>query len=280
MNPMKNPPDQFIQVGNIKTRYWDVGQGNVPIVLVHGITASVEYWEKNIFELAKTHRVIAVDLIGFGKTDKPDIDYKIDDFVQFLKSFLDQLNIQNCYLVGHSLGGGICLKFVLDFPNQVKKLVLVSTAGFSHKIPLSMRLTNLPFLDKLMQILITPKMIISTIRQHVYNKSSLSDSFFEKIVPFSQAPDSQRALFNTLRTNINLIGIRSTVFESMKQKLQTLKLPILIIWGKQDKLLPLKNANKIIKLIPHAERYIFDKCGHIPQIEHANKFNQAVQDFL
>ena len=274
---MQNPPDKFVQVGKINTRYWDIGQSDIPVILVHGIITSVEYWERNVPELAKNHRVIAFDLIGFGKTDKPNITYNLDDFVHFLKLFLDQLNVTQCFLIGHSFGGSLCLKFTLDFPTKVKKLILVSSAGFSRKLPLNFRLLSLPLCNKLIYHA-TPKTIIHTIRQHIYDKNSLSDSFLERMYQLNHTYKAQRTLLKILQNSINLFGIRKKTIEPITKHFSELKHPILIIWGKQDKLLPLKDVDQ--NLIPHARWYIFDKCGHLPQMEHADKFNRLVRDFL
>jgi pimeloyl-ACP methyl ester carboxylesterase len=276
---MQNPQDKFVQVGNINTRYWDLGQSGIPIVLVHGIIASVEYWEKNIFELAKSHRVIAVDLIGFGKTDKPDIDYTLDAFVQFLNSFLKTLEIEQCFLVGHSLGGGICLKFALDFPETVKKLILISSVGLSHQLPLGIRLFSLSYLNKIIYH-VSQETIMRAIRKHVYDQNKLDDVFLKRLVTLAQTTSSKRTLMSLLRTNVDLRGIRKKIIAPLIKRFTKFKIPVLIIWGKQDKLLPLKNVHQTIKLIPFVTCHVFDQCGHMPQIEHANASNQLIKDFL
>jgi pimeloyl-ACP methyl ester carboxylesterase len=276
---VKKPRDRYISIGNINTHYWDEGDSESVIVLVHGINASVAFWENNIFEFAKKHRVIAVDLVGFGDTDKPSLSYDINVLAQFLKSFLDALKIKKCCLAGHSLGGAVCVQFTLSFPSVVEKLVLVSSVGFDRKLPLPLRLLTLPTVGKAL-VRLTKKVVAKAIRLYTYNKACISDEFIENIRRINQLPGAQHTLISLLQNNANFGGIRKRVLNPIMQQLEKLTIPVLIIWGREDKLLSVKGAYKAVQLIPGAELYIFAKCGHIPQMEHTDKFNQLVEEFF
>lgn len=278
---LENPKlkDCYIKVGDINTHYWDAGVGNIPLILVHGINSSVAFWEKNICELAKNYRVIALDLVGFGDTDKPNITYDLDTIVNFLKDFLDKLDIKRCYLVGHSMGGAVGIKFAITYNNYVEKLVLVSPAGFYRKVPLIIRLLIMPFLGKkLLQI--NKKIIGRVMRFVVYDKQCFSDEFIENNYRIVNLPGAQEALGSFLQANLNFSGIRKNIISIIEKELHKLRMPILIIWGKNDKVLSVCGAFRAKKILPAAKLHLFDKCGHVPQLEYAEEFNRIVNEFL
>jgi 4,5:9,10-diseco-3-hydroxy-5,9,17-trioxoandrosta-1(10),2-diene-4-oate hydrolase len=275
----QTPQDKYITVNGIKVHYWDEGSGDVPIILVHGINSNVTFWQENVFALAKTHRVIAVDLIGFGDTDKPQINYNVAMLAQFLYDFLQSLQLKRYYLVGHSLGSAVSLQFVILFPGLVGKLVLVSPVGLTHKLPWVLRLSALPFVDKLL-LHINKKLIAKAVYLYVHNKSCVTEEFLQNNYRIAQLPGTQEVLVSLLRQNIDIHGIKKDVVKTLMTNLSKLTMPILVIWGKNDKLLSVENARAVLQLIPQAKLEIFDKCGHVPQLEHPEKFNQLVNDFL
>jgi len=275
----QTPQDKYITVNGIKVHYWDEGSGDVPIILVHGINSNVTFWQENVFALAKTHRVIAVDLIGFGDTDKPQINYNVAMLAQFLYDFLQSLQLKRYYLVGHSLGGAVSLQFVILFPGLVEKLVLVSPVGFTHKLPWVLRLVALPFVDKLL-LHINEKLIAKAIYLYVYDKSCITEEFLQNNYRIAQLPGAQKVLVGLLRQNIDIHGIKKNMVKTLTANLPKLTMPILVIWGKNDKLLLVENARAALQLMPQARLELFDRCGHVPQLEYSERFNQLVKDFL
>lgn len=271
--------DKYITVNNIKVHYLDEGNSDIPIILVHGINANVSFWYKNFSILAKTHRVIALDLIGFGDTDKPQVEYNAAMLAQFLCDFLQSLQIKRCYLVGHSLGGAISLQFALLFPDIVAKLILVSPAGFTHKLPFIVRLGALPFIRQLLKY-IGKKLIAKAICLYVYDEKCITQDFLQNNYRIAQLPGTRRVLISLLRQNVNIHGIKKDIIEPVMENLSKLTMPILIIWGRNDKLLKFENAQTTLQLMPHAKLEILDQCGHVPQLEHPEKFNQLVNAFL
>src|SRR5438128_661518 len=103
--------DRFLDVGGVRARYRTAGEAGAPVVLVHGLGGSVEIWERTMPALARDHRVYAVDLVGFGRSDKPDAAYTIADLARFVRDFLDAAGLLRATLVGHSLGGATVLRF-------------------------------------------------------------------------------------------------------------------------------------------------------------------------
>ena len=142
--------NKYTTVNGIKTRYCACGEQGPVILLIHGFVGSIEHWTTNIEALAKNHRVYALDMIGFGYTDKPqNLEYNDELFVQFIKNFIDTLGLKKINLIGHSLGGAVCLGFAIKYPVLLSKLVLVSSAGFGKDLPLGFRLLTLPLIGEL-----------------------------------------------------------------------------------------------------------------------------------
>ncbi len=270
----------YISVNGIKARYIDEGEGDQTLVFVHGLAGSVDYWEKNIPYFSKKVRVIALDLVGCGKTDKPKLKYKNEMFINFLKNFLDLLNIKKCILVGHSMGGGICLQIAVDFPGYVEQLILVSSAGFYKKLPLPYRLASLPFLSKFLLKARSPDIMAAMIRYFAYEKNAISDDFVDRASDYWHSDGAINAMRGTVSQNVNFRGIKKSLIKKIKQKALQLKVPVTVIWGKDDNLLSLKGAEMAKQLMPHAKVYLLDHCGHMPQLEHPEEFNRIVDELF
>jgi 2-hydroxy-6-oxonona-2,4-dienedioate hydrolase len=276
---MQNPQDKYIKVNNENIRYWDEGDSDSILVLVHGFAANVEYWEKNIWVLAKKRRVIAVDLIGFGKSDKPKINYTLELFVDFLKSFLKELNIDKLDLMGHSMGGGVSTYFASKYPDKVNKLFLISSVGFDKYIPMAFRVLGLPIWGKLI-FQPTRYTVGQAVRRFMYVKDSISEEFAENLYQLNKTKAAKYSLLKILTNYVSLKGISNKILKLMKERVAKLTMPVYVVWGKQDELLSVRGAAKAKELIPQAKVYLFDKCGHMPQLEYPAKFNELICSFL
>jgi 2-hydroxy-6-oxonona-2,4-dienedioate hydrolase len=273
--------DRYIYVDGVKTRYWEQGDSEKVLVLVHGFAASVEYWESNIKPLSKHYRVIALDMIGFGKTDKPKVNYDITLLANFLKKFLMALKLKKIYLAGHSLGGGICLQFTLSFPKQVERLILVSSVGFNSKLPWSFRLLSMSTVGRFLKYFsVNSKSQKKLLQRFVYNKNAITDSFAQKMNKILNGQRNKEIMLEILHNHVNLLGIRKSLIVPIQQRFVELALPILIIWGKQDNLLTVEGAYTAKRLIAASQIEVFPQCGHMPQIEYPIKFNDIAQKFI
>ena len=272
--------DKYIDVNGYKIRYWDEGRGKKTIVFLHGLASAVEYWEKNIPVFAKQYRVVALDMLGFGASDKPKINYTHETLVKFLKDFLGALQIKKCVLVGHSLGGGVALAFAEEYPEKVSQLILVSSAGFYRKIPWIYRVVTLPFVG---ECFFKPHSIETTekfIKQFARQKHQITRAFVIKMHSMHQSKEYFRIMLNIMRQFITISGVKRKLLEKVKVNIRHLTMPVLIIWGRNDRLLTVRGAYEAKKLLPEAELEIIEHCGHMPQLEHPEKFNQRVLAFL
>jgi 4,5:9,10-diseco-3-hydroxy-5,9,17-trioxoandrosta-1(10),2-diene-4-oate hydrolase len=139
--------DKYIKVMGYLIRYVEKGRGD-PIVLIHGIGGSVEWWKYNMDALAETNRVIAFDFLGFGLSEKPKIGFSLELGTEFICSFLDALNIPRATLIGNSMGGLIALYTLFNYPERVDRLILVDNAGFGWKLSMLLRLGSTFLLEK------------------------------------------------------------------------------------------------------------------------------------
>ena len=148
---MKPPKDRYIKVGKVNTHYWEEGTQGSPVILIHGIGCYIELWSPTFEALAAQHRVYALDLLGHGRTDKPqDVSYKLENLAQFVNNFMTALGIEHAHVVGHSLGGAIATKLCLLYPTLVDKLVLAAPGGLGKEGPIAFRIASLPILGELL----------------------------------------------------------------------------------------------------------------------------------
>jgi len=146
---MENPEDRYVKVGQINTRYWVLGQGS-PLLLIHGLGASCEYWRYNVKAPSQGCRVYAFDLPGFGHSDKRIEDLSLSFAAEFVAAFLDSQGVERASLVGNSLGGAVSLQFAVQYPHRLEKLVLVTSGGLGRELPLSFRLLRIPLWGEFM----------------------------------------------------------------------------------------------------------------------------------
>ncbi len=272
--------DQTIDAGGIRTRYRHAGEDGSPVVLIHGLGASAEIWSANIGALASRHRVYVPDLPGFGRTQKPErMDYSPAAYSRFILDFMTALGIGRAALVGHSLGGGVALRVILDDPGRVDRLILVSSAGLGREVSLPLRIASLPFFDR---IFFKPPMPVFTRFLHrlVYDPAAITPEFAHLYHEMFFQPGSVRAFTSILRTIATLRGARPGILEPIREGLGTITAPTLILWGRQDRILPVGQAFDAAGRIPGARLHVYERCGHMPNVEYPEEFNRILLDFL
>ena len=241
----------------------------------------MEFWLYNFTVLAQSHRVFAVDMIGSGRSDKPSISYSLTDQAQFVKDFMDICQIRRASIIGNSMGGGVALQFALMFPERVEKLVLVNSFGLGKRIDFFSRLVALPLIDKFSGLLRpTRKSVAFAVKPVVYDSSIIADEWLERIYQLAVLPGALNALIKLAQINLNVLGVRSEVFSPIINQLSNITAPTLVIWGQKDPVLPVAHAYVAAQGLVNARLHIFERCGHFPQIEHSEKFNQIVLEFL
>lgn len=272
------PPDLYLQVNGINTRYWQMGDRGSTIILLHGGNGSIEFWLYNIATLAGHHRVYAFDMVGSGKSDRPDASYSLRYQAEFLHGFMAALKIDTATLIGNSMGGGVSLEFTRLYPDRVDKLVLVDSMGFGREISLGIRLITLPAIINLLR----PGrwMIPAMLRSNFYDGSQLPPEWIEFRYPIFAIPGSNRVILQLGRSNFNLGGVRAEVYQPTIDSLPQIRQQTLVIWGAEDRIIPVKHADIAAAGLPNCQLDIFPNCGHHPYLEYPERFDRSVLEFL
>lgn len=248
-----------------KIHYVEAGSGPT-VILLHGLGGSSQAWQLNIGPLAQKFHVVVPDQIGFGKSDKPLVNYRVRTYVDFLEEFCRELKIERATIVGNSMGGWIAVLFAATFPERVDKLVLVDSAGYAPPKDFDMR--TLSGLNP------TTKAGMKTLVAKVfYNQMFTTDIAIRQAMATRLAAGDGHTI-NSLTESI----IRGEDF--LDDTVKTIKQPTLIVWGRQDGLTPLSDGERFNKDIAGSKLVVFDQCGHVPNIEKYVEFNAAVLKFL
>jgi pimeloyl-ACP methyl ester carboxylesterase len=272
------PPDRYISVNEIDTRYWQMGDSGSTIILLHGGNGSIEFWLYNIAALARHHRVYAFDMVGSGKSDCPDGSYALAEQAEFLHGFMTGLDIDTATLIGNSMGGGVALEFTRLYPDRVDRLVLVDSMGLGREISLGIRLITLPIIVNLLR----PGrwMIPAMLKSNFYYGNQLPPEWIELRYPIFAIPGRNRVILRLGQSNFNLAGVRPEVYQPILHSLAQIAQKTLIIWGEFDRIIPVKHAYIAAAGLPNNQLHIFPNCGHHPYLEYPAKFDRLVLEFL
>lgn len=281
MNSQNKLPfsDYFVDVRGYKTRYWDVGFSNSVVILIHGFGLCCELWAQNIAELSKFHRVIAVDFWGSGQTDAAAHKFTTEEYANFLYWFMDALKIPKAKLVGHSLGGLISLQMAANHPDYVEKVMLVGSAGFTSRVPWHFKILTLP---KIGEYLIKPRKAAfkQAMSYNIYRKTPHVDELTQFLFQYSKRKNAAVHALNLARSGISIFGFKKQLIQQVTDNIGKVKCPVFVLWGKNDKILSYRGAFRAKKLLPHASIKILEKCGHLPQMEYPEQFNEITHSFL
>ena len=258
--------EKFIQVDGNKIRYLEAGDSKNTLVLVHGLGASAERWNLVIPTLAKHFRVIVPDLIGYGYSDKPILDYSPEMFVDFLGKFFDTLKIKRPIIIASSLGGQIAAEYTSSNPTKVEKLVLVSPAG-------AMKLST-PALDAYIMAALYPNEQSAKNAFDLMEASgnTVDEKIVQGFIERMQLPNSKLAFMSTI------LGMKNS--EIISPKLHTIQCPTLVIWGVNDPVVPVEFADGFVSFIKGCEFHKMEKCGHTPYVQDPETFLSIVLNFL
>ena len=271
--------DRYTKVGNVNSRYWSAGEEGSTVILLHGVGCSVEFWERNITALAREHRVFAVDIVGFGRTDKPEVVYTFELMADFVLDFMNAMGIDKASLVGNSMGGAISITVAAQAPERVKKIVLVDPVGLGTGQSPVMRLMALPVIGN---VLTKPsrKGVVRQMQLCLYDPSQASDDFIDRVAAIGSLPGNQRSFLSLLRETSNLFGVKKGIVADFSARLKRIKTPILMIWGRQDRILPVADGEAAVERMADVTLHVMNRAGHLPQIDKPEEFNATVLDFL
>jgi pimeloyl-ACP methyl ester carboxylesterase len=277
---MNRPVDQFIDVNGQKTRYWALGDKASTVILIHGISCSVLEWEHVIDVLSKSHRVVALDLIGHGLTDKPsELDYSLTDFAKHVLAFMDAMKIPSASLIGNSLGARLAIECAAIAPERVDALILSAPAAVDNPTLFEFRVAAIPFLGELAS---APNAFgTSKIWRSAFaDPSFVSKQLVLEKVALAKMPGAGKAFLKGVRNMLSFSGFKPSVLQDTKVKSTGITAPTMIIWGEQDRFLPVSHLATLLKWMPKAESVVLKNCGHVPMIEKPREFEKICLSFL
>ncbi|MGB1216762.1 MAG: alpha/beta fold hydrolase [Saprospiraceae bacterium] len=264
---------RFVVIEGMLVHYRDEGNG-YPMVMVHGAFSSLHTFNAWSSELSGDFRVIRYDLPGFGLTGAhPRHDYSMDAHLRVLRNLLDMLGISRCVLCGNSLGGWITWEFALRYPYRVRKLILLDSAGFldDNSIPLAFKMARTPFMNRVAKYVIRKNILEQFLHQVYYDNNKVSPELLDRYYKLFTREGNPEAFF---------MLVNKTAYKDNTRKLKGLETPTLIIWGEEDRWLPVENAHRFLNLIPRSRLVIYENTGHIPMEEEPEDTAAEVRRFI
>jgi pimeloyl-ACP methyl ester carboxylesterase len=265
-----------IAVGRARVYHYDVGKGPA-VVLVHGFNHHAEAWIRNIAPIAQAgFRVIAIDLPGFGRSGMPPMRYSLKGYSAFLERLLDALELDRAHLVGNSMGGAIVLRTALDHPSRVISVTGVDSAGMFDAVPRVWTLAATPVARLLMRPFLGNRTLIQQSHRRAYHDGRLSSPLqVDRIAEAYLQPGYKE----------HIMAMAESMFlapedELLWSRLPRIATPTLIVWGRQDRTLPVAHGYRAAHRIPGSELVIYDRCGHLPMYEKPDEFNRDLVAFL
>jgi pimeloyl-ACP methyl ester carboxylesterase len=282
-NMAKDVEDGWVDVDGLRVHYLKAGEGNVPVLLLHGggfDSASLSY--KHAIDPISEHRqVFAFDWPGYGQSDNPEVEYTTDYYVSFLGRLMDALGLERANLVGISMGGAISLGFTLRSPQRVEKLVLVDSHGLGGEVPggmVSYVLVQVPLINKLVWAVLkrSRKMVERSLETVFHDPRAVKEDLVDEVLRLVKEPGAGRAWRSWQENEIGREGLRTNYVD----RLHELAAPTLILHGAEDKYVPVSWARRAHTLIKDSELRVFPWCGHWLTLERPEEFNGVVLKFL
>ncbi|MBI3692390.1 MAG: alpha/beta fold hydrolase [Mycolicibacterium aromaticivorans] len=270
---------KFLDLHGDQVAYLDEGQGDV-ILLLHGMAGSSQTWRQMIRPLSRRYRVIAPDLPGHGSSDKPRSDYSLGAFAVFLRDLLDELGVTHATVVGQSLGGGIAMQFVYQHPDYCRRLILMNSGGLGPDVGWTLRLLSAPGAELIMPIIAPPPVLAAGERMRwLFGKLGITSprggEIWNAYSSFADAKTRQ-AFLRTLRSVVDYRGQAVSALN----RLHVADLPVMVIWGDQDAIIPVEHAYSAHETRPDVRLEVLEGVGHFPQVERPMEVVDLIDDFI
>ena len=262
----------FMEIDGLQVHYRDQGKG-FPLLLLHGAFSSLHTFNAWTRELSPDFRVIRLDLPGFGLTGHVNgTGYTRHVYTTCINKFLDKLGVDKCYIAGSSLGGWIAWEVALEYPDLITKMILIGAAGYIKRkdYPLPFKMAQIPFLNHVINN-ITPRRLVARFVKEVYgDEQKVTDELIDRYQDMFMINGNRKAF----------ISIANTRFERNDDKIKDIKTPTLILWGKEDRWIPLEHAYRFKDELPNAKLIVYEGVGHIPMEEIPEQSAKDVVAFL
>jgi pimeloyl-ACP methyl ester carboxylesterase len=271
--PPGAPKDAYYaDVGGARLRFVDEGEGPA-VVLLHGFASAIEAWRGVREELLKTHhRVIALDLKGFGWSSRPEGDYSPQAEAALVLALMDQRNVKSAAVVAHSWGSSVALAMVMAAPERVTRLALYDAWVYEQQLPTTFLWARANGVGEALFDLFYAERPDEKMARAFYDpKKYVSERFVEEV---------ERALDRPGTTAAALAAVRGQRFTEMESHYREVKQPVLLLWGREDEVTLLEYGERLSHELPHAHLVVYPQCGHFPMIEAAGTSTDDLVSFL
>ena len=278
---MPQHPVHHVTVHGHRRAYVMAGSGPA-LLLLHGLGCDHTTWEPVIDGLAKRYTVVAPDLLGHGASDKPRADYSVGGFANGMRDLLTVLGIDKATVVGHSFGGGVAMQFGYQFPERTERLVLVGSGGLGPEVSPAIRAITTTGFHQFMGLLTLPGIRhVGTGSLRALSRTGMKGfRDFDEVASIFQSfrdPASRAAIRHVVRAVVDWQGQIVTMSD---RAYLTEAMPMCVIWGDEDRVIPTSHAQRAAELAPKARIEILPHSGHFPHKDHPDLFVKVLRDFI
>jgi pimeloyl-ACP methyl ester carboxylesterase len=277
------PTLQYRTIHGYRRAFRVAGTGPA-ILLIHGIGDNSTTWDTVQSKLAQRFTVIAPDLLGHGKSDKPRADYSVAAYANGMRDLLSVLDIEQVTVVGHSLGGGVAMQFAYQFPQLVERLILVGAGGVTKDVNIALRIASVPMGSEALALLRLPMVlpalqVIGRVGGALFGSTGVGRDLPEvvRILADLPEPTASSAFARTLRA---VVDWRGQVVTMLDRCYLTESVPVQLIWGSRDSVIPVDHAKMAHSAMPGSQLEVFEGSGHFPFRDDPDRFVELVEKFI
>jgi pimeloyl-ACP methyl ester carboxylesterase len=278
---LSEPELQYYTIHGYRRAFVLAGSGPA-LLFIHGIGDNSDTWRSILPALATHYTVIAPDLLGHGRSDKPRADYSVAAYANAMRDLLSVLNIERATVIGHSLGGGVAMQFAYQYPERCERVVLVSSGGVSREVSTLLRLAAAPTSDLFLPLLHlratrTAGQAAFALLRLLGTDIGLDAQDLMRV--FDTLPDetARTAFVRTLRA---VVDWRGQVVTMLDRCYLARGMPTLLIWGKRDAVIPYEHGRLAHQAMPGSRLELFESAGHFPHHAEPERFLHVLREFL
>jgi pimeloyl-ACP methyl ester carboxylesterase len=278
---MRQPEVQYVTIHGHRRAFVMAGSGPA-LLLLHGLGCSHRTWLPVLDSLARRYTVIAPDLLGHGASDKPRGDYSVGGFANGMRDLLTVLGIDTVTVVGHSFGGGVAMQFAYQFPERTERLVLVASGGLGPEVSRGIKAVTTTGFYQVMGALTLPGVRhLGTLGLRVLSKTGLKEfrdlDEVATIYDSWRDPGTRTAVRHVVRAVVDWQG---QIVCMADRAYLTEAMPMCVVWGEDDRVIPVSHAARAAELAPKARVEVLPKAGHFPHKDHPERFVKILNDFV
>ncbi|MGZ8745133.1 MAG: alpha/beta fold hydrolase [Nocardioides sp.] len=279
--PATSHPVQYVTIHGHRRAYVKAGSGPV-VLLLHGLGCDHTTWEPVIDTLARRYTVIAPDLLGHGRSDKPRADYSVGGYANGMRDLLTVLGVDKVTVIGHSFGGGVAMQFAYQFPERTERMLLVASGGLGPEVTPAIRAITSPGFHQVMAVLTLPgvrhlgKAGLHALSRTSWKQTRDLDEVAEIYDSFKD-PNARHAIRHVVRA---VVDWRGQIVTMADRAYLTDAMPMCVVWGRDDAVIPVRHASNAARLAPKARVEVIPNAGHFPHKDHPHRFAKVVHEFI